>query len=127
MKSAFLVIEPGLLTTIQDKGRFGFRSYGMPTSGPLDLLAYHAANALVGNPDNAAALEITVAGPTLLAKSEVVVALCGGQTTVKLNGNPMPMWEAVVLQPGDVIVMRTWAPASAPTIYDSARQEVDHD
>ncbi|NPV88031.1 biotin-dependent carboxyltransferase [Coprothermobacteraceae bacterium] len=103
MKSAFLVLEPGLLTTIQDEGRFRFRAYGMPTSGPLDVLAYHAANALVGNRSNAAALEITVAGPTLLAKNEVVVALCGGQTTVKLNGSPMPMWEAVVLQPGDVI------------------------
>ena len=59
------VIDGGMLTTVQDLGRFGYQRYGVPTSGALDLFSLRAANRLVGNPDDAAGLEMTVVGPRL--------------------------------------------------------------
>ncbi|MDE3088416.1 MAG: KipI antagonist, partial [Chloroflexota bacterium] len=59
------VIAPGLLTTVQDLGRVGYQKFGVPVSGAMDSFALRAANALVGNSPDSAALEITVAGPTL--------------------------------------------------------------
>ena len=57
------IIQPGMLTTIQDKGRFGYQRFGMPVAGAMDAFALRAANLLLGNPDSAAGLEATVLGP----------------------------------------------------------------
>ena len=54
--SALFVVDPGLLTTVQDLGRFGYQRVGIPPSGPMDRAAFIVANRLVGNPDGAAAL-----------------------------------------------------------------------
>jgi len=59
------VVEPGPLTTVQDLGRRGYLAYGIPESGPIDRAAFVLANRLVGNPDAAAGLECTLAGPRL--------------------------------------------------------------
>ena len=64
-RNAIDVIEPGTQTTIQDyPGRLGYWHVGVPPSGPMDALAFRIANRLVGNPEGAAGLEITVTGPT---------------------------------------------------------------
>ena len=56
------VIKPGMLTTIQDGGRWGFQARGVPVAGPMDPVSHRLANALVGNVREAAALEITLVG-----------------------------------------------------------------
>ncbi|MGE0423767.1 MAG: biotin-dependent carboxyltransferase family protein [Reyranellaceae bacterium] len=79
--SARLIVErPGLFDTVQDRGRIGFQELGMPTAGAMDRIALALANALAGNPaeTNAAALEMSVLGPTLLVEAESVrVGLVG--------------------------------------------------
>ena len=66
------VLTPGLLTTVQDFGRPGLQHLGIPVGGALDPVSLRAANALVGNAPNAAALEVAYLGPTLLADADDV-------------------------------------------------------
>ena len=65
------VIRPGLLTTVQDLGRWGHQADGVPVAGPMDPYSHRMANRLVGNDEHAAALEITLAGPELETSGDV--------------------------------------------------------
>lgn len=71
------VLRPGILTTVQDLGRPGWRSSGVPVGGALDAMALRVANAIVGNDDAAAGLECTVRGPVLRFLAPAHVALAG--------------------------------------------------
>jgi len=73
------VLRPGLLTTVQDQGRHGLQHIGLCPGGAMDPAALALANALVGNPVNEAALEITVIGPELLFEEDSLVAVCGAE------------------------------------------------
>ena len=73
------VIKPGLLTTVQDLGRTGYRSAGVPLGGAMDRPALRAANRLVGNPEDAAGLEITLLGPELEFLGDTTIAVCGAE------------------------------------------------
>jgi biotin-dependent carboxylase-like uncharacterized protein len=95
------ILRPGLLTTIQDAGRFGWYHIGMPPSGAMDQFSFRAGNLLVGNDEGAAALETTFLGPDLEAGAEVTVAVTGAPLELRLNGAPAPMWVALALGPGD--------------------------
>jgi biotin-dependent carboxylase-like uncharacterized protein len=101
--SGLLVADPGLLTTVQDLGRFGFQRVGIPPSGPMDRAAFVIANRLVGNPDGAAALECTLKGPRLEVQRAVVVAVAGASMGFAINGHEAPPWTAVPARPGDVL------------------------
>ncbi|HEX2499956.1 MAG TPA: allophanate hydrolase, partial [Methylomirabilota bacterium] len=90
-----LVLEPGLLTTVQDSGRFGLQRVGVPPSGPLDRAAFVVANRLVGNPDGAAALECTIKGPRLEARQGAVIAVTGAPMGFTINDQEAPAWTAV--------------------------------
>jgi biotin-dependent carboxylase-like uncharacterized protein len=103
--SDLAVVEPGLLTTVQDLGRPGYQRVGVPPSGPMDRAAFVLANRLVGNPDGAAALECTMKGPRLEFRGETVVAVTGAEMSVTLNGRAAPAWTAVRVQPGDVLAV----------------------
>ena len=100
MSPAIEVIEPGLFTTVQDRGRYGFQRYGVPVSGAMDPFALRAANLLAGNDENAAALEMTVIGPTVEFKGDAVIAVTGADLTPMLDDSPMPRWEAVRVTAG---------------------------
>jgi antagonist of KipI len=78
-QAALTVLQPGLFTTIQDLGRPGHRAAGVPLSGAADRVSLRLANLLVGNPEDAAAIECTLLGPTLRFEREVTVALMGGE------------------------------------------------
>ena len=75
---ALYVVEPGLLTTVQDLGRPGWGAWGVPAGGALDEEALRLANRLVGNPEDEAGLEITLQGPVLKAAGDFDVAVVGG-------------------------------------------------
>ena len=79
-----------MLTTIQDRGRWGLQSRGVPVAGPMDPVSHRLANALVGNDADAAALEVTLLGPQLEFEDERVVAVTGAQFDITLDGKPMP-------------------------------------
>jgi antagonist of KipI len=99
--SALFVVEPGLLTTVQDLGRFGHQRVGVPPSGPMDRAAFVVANRLVGNPAGAAALECTIRGPRLEVRQTAVVAVTGAPMSFTVNGDEAPSWTAIHVRPGD--------------------------
>ena len=72
-----VVIEPGLLTTVQDLGRTGLLRFGVTTGGALDQAALILGNRLVGNEPDAAGLEIMLIGPRLRVTADVVMAVTG--------------------------------------------------
>src|SRR4029453_18720124 len=89
------VQKPGLLTTGQALGRPGLAHLGVPTAGAADRRAFGLANRLVGNRPEAAALEITLAGPELELEAGGWVALTGGRVAADLDGRAVPMDVAV--------------------------------
>lgn len=78
------VLRPGMLTTVQDRGRWGWQHVGIPPGGPMDPWSFRLANLLVGNDEWAAALEITLIGPQLRAERDLVVALTGADLTASV-------------------------------------------
>lgn len=97
----FAVIKPGLYTTIQDRGRFGYLQYGIPACGVVDAYAYKLSNLLVGNREDEAVLEVTVFGPTLNILSDGVIAITGADLSAFLNGSSLPLWESMPVKGGD--------------------------
>lgn len=87
---ALLVIRPGMLTTIQDRGRWGLQSRGVPVAGPMDPVSHRLANALVGNHPDAAAIEVTLLGPELEFEDERMVAVAGAEFGLTLDGRTTP-------------------------------------
>jgi biotin-dependent carboxylase-like uncharacterized protein len=108
------VIRPGMFTTVQDLGRFGYQMQGVPVAGAMDGAALRLGNILVGNDENAAGLEITVIGPTLRFTSEkstskkegrfsACFAVTGAEVNVRKNGVPLPCWTTHAVEDGDVL------------------------
>ena len=94
----------GVHTMVQDwPARLGYWDVGVPPSGPMDALALRAANAIVGNAQGAAALEITAAGPTLRFRSAMRVAVCGAPLEVLLDGAAVAQWSALEVAAGQVL------------------------
>ncbi|HEX2183531.1 MAG TPA: biotin-dependent carboxyltransferase family protein [Rubrobacteraceae bacterium] len=100
---AIRVKSPGLLTTVQDTGRFGEYALGMPPSGAMDVFSYQVGNYLVGNEEGAAGLEITYFGPELEFTSAAVIAVTGAEMPPKINGEEAPTWETLEVGEGDVL------------------------
>jgi len=100
---AIRVKQPGLLTTVQDTGRFGEYSIGIPPSGAMDVFAYQVGNYLVGNEEGAAGLEITYLGPQLEFTENTVIAITGAEMPPKINGEEVPTWEALRVEEGDIL------------------------
>lgn len=94
------VVRPGLLTTVQDLGRAGYGSLGVPPCGAMDAPALRAANRLVGNPDDLAGLELTLAGPELRFEGEAWIALAGSRFECDLDGAPAPWAESLAVRRG---------------------------
>jgi antagonist of KipI len=103
---SLLVRRPGLLTTLQDRGRFGLQHLGVVPSGAMDPVALELANALVGNRGDEAALELTVLGPELEFGADVLVALCGAAFDARLDGRPLPLDRPVLARRGAVLRAR---------------------
>ncbi len=101
MTAALEVLEPGVLTTVQDLGRPHAVAAGVPPGGAMDRFAHSAANLLVGNDPSAATLECTVVGPRLVATAASLVALTGADLAPTVNGDAIDLWSAIVLAEGD--------------------------
>jgi KipI family sensor histidine kinase inhibitor len=97
------VLRPGLLTTIQDVGRWGHQSSGVPVSGPMDRVSHRVANALVGNDPAAALLEATLVGPEIRIETAALVAVAGADLGARLDGAEMPLHQPVRCRAGAVL------------------------
>jgi urea carboxylase len=98
------VIQPGTYTSIQDyPGRVGFWSVGVPPSGPMDDYAFRLANRIVGNHNDAAALEITLVGPKLRFHSDTMIALTGALSHAKVDGKAIAFWSPIQVKAGQIL------------------------
>ncbi len=96
------VLEAGTQTTIQDyPGRVGYWDIGVPPSGPFDPYSFRLGNKILGNPESAAGIEITVTGPTLAFNHATTIVLTGATTNATLNGEPVPFWQPIPIAVGD--------------------------
>ena len=94
------VLAPGLLTTVQDQGRHGHAAIGVGASGAMDRVALRLANILVGNVENAAALEITLRGPRLRCDVDCMIAVTGAPLEGECDGAALPMWRPLRVRAG---------------------------
>jgi antagonist of KipI len=92
------VISAGLLTTVQDLGRFGWAHFGISASGAADALAFRAANLLVGNHENAPALEMTLSGAEFEFEGTAMIALTGSDFRAGV-----PLWAPVEMRSGQTL------------------------
>ena len=97
------VLQPGLCTLVVDYGRPHCRSLGVPVGGAADRTALAVGNALVGNPPDAAALEVALAGPTLAADAELACVLYGAPFDLSTDRRPLAAGKTFTLQPGEVL------------------------
>jgi len=97
------VIEGGALTTVQDLGRFGYQSYGVPQCGALDAYSFSLGNIALGNPGNTPGLECTVTGPALEMLDDQVLCITGADLGPALDGQPCPSWRTVFAPRGLVL------------------------
>lgn len=97
------IFEPGLATTVQDRGRFGYYKFGLPQCGAMDLYSASAGNRLVGNRRDAAVLECSYTGPRFTTDRDAVIAVTGAPVEVLVNDAPVPMWTRIELSEGDTV------------------------
>jgi biotin-dependent carboxylase-like uncharacterized protein len=102
-----VVVRPGSLTTVQDEGRPGHAHLAIPPSGVLDVPAWRLANRLVGNTPGGAALETTLTGAALRARTACTVAVTGALAPVAVDGRPAGWGVPVYLRAGQVLDVGT--------------------
>ncbi len=103
---ALRILEPGLLTTVQDLGRPGFAALGVPAGGAADTLSPRIGNRLVGAPDAVPALEMALRGDTIEFESDALIALTGGECEAAIESpregiRPCPLWQSHAIRAGE--------------------------
>ena len=101
-----IVHTAGLLTTVQDRGRYGYQRFGMPVSGAMDVFSLELANLLMGNDPGDACLEATISGPELEFTGATWVAITGADMDPHLNGQGIPKNTSIDVRPGDRLGFR---------------------
>ena len=103
------VLEMAGVATVQDLGRYGYQRFGISPSGAQDWLAHRAANLLVGNPADAATVEIGLADQTYQLETEGLVAVTGAGFVVTVQGQPRPLWTALYMRAGQTLELHRTA------------------
>ncbi|MCR3922566.1 MAG: biotin-dependent carboxyltransferase family protein [Firmicutes bacterium] len=101
------VVTAGLLTTIQDLGRPDWQAFGLPVAGAADTFSFRAGNLLVGNRQDFAAVEATFMGPRLRFTEDTLIALTGAPSVIRLDDQPVPMWQSLWVRAGQELDMGT--------------------
>ncbi len=99
--SGFSVKQPGLLSLLHDRGRYGAHNLGLTTGGPLDFVAFDWANRMLDNDPNATCLEVSFGGLTLEAELDTSFVIPGATAPCKLNGDIIAQWQTQPVQAGD--------------------------
>ncbi|TKC19484.1 biotin-dependent carboxyltransferase family protein [Robertmurraya kyonggiensis] len=92
------IIKPGLFSTIQDLGRYGYQKYGVVVSGAMDSLSFRIANLLVGNEENTPVIEMTIVGPSIQFHKDSLIAICGGDLSPSIDGLPVSMGRPIFVK-----------------------------
>ena len=104
--SGFKVINAGIMTQVQDLGRFGFTKVGIANSGASDVYAYNIANMLLGNPLNTNALEISFSNLTLQAQEQTVISITGANLSLHINEQLVTPWQTYKINKNDILKFR---------------------
>lgn len=108
------VLTGGTLTTVQDyPGRVGYWEIGVPPSGPFDSYSFRLGNRLLGNPEEAPGLEVTLRGPTLVFNRDSRIVLTGATLEATLNEQPVPFWEVIEVPAGATLKLGATTAAGA--------------
>ncbi|RTL61012.1 MAG: biotin-dependent carboxyltransferase family protein [Sphingobacteriales bacterium] len=97
------VLQSGIQTTIQDYGRYGYRSFGISVSGVLSTYSSRLANILAGNEMNAPVLEMVQSPHSFLFDEDCLVSFCGGGLIPSINGSPLPLFEPLLIEKGAIV------------------------
>jgi len=97
------IVDPGMKAFVEDLGRYGYQRYGVSVSGVVDEFASRVANFLVGNPPDAAVIEITLKGISLEFSGDAVFAMTGSPCAYTLNGKPLELWQSHSAKAGDLL------------------------
>ena len=97
------VVKPGLLSTVQDLGRWGHQASGVPVAGPMDLCSHRLANYLVGNAPDAATIEVTLIGPELIVEADTVLSVCGADFDLTCDGETVAIGVSFPVSRGQVV------------------------
>ena len=98
-----IIEKPGLLSTIQDLGRNGYKRYGVITSGAMDQIAHRIANMLVLNGEKEETVEMTMIGPEIRFQEDAIIAITGGNLSPSINGHDVKMYRPITVRDGDVL------------------------
>ena len=116
-RSALEIVAPGLQDTVQDLGRVGYGPIGVNPAGAADRAALVAGNRLLGNPDGAAALEMTLVGPQIRFTAPGRIVLSGADFRATLNHLPLPVGAVRVVKPGDDLRFASTPPKRGARAY----------
>lgn len=115
MTQMFNIVEAGLHTTVQDLGRYGYQRFGVPVSGAMDSFAFKTANALIGNPETAAGLEMTALGPKIEFLENTKITITGANLGPLIDGDSIDQWTAITVEKGSELTfsgpvegLRSW-------------------
>jgi biotin-dependent carboxylase-like uncharacterized protein len=98
-----VVTAPGMMSLVQDAGRFGAFNLGLTNGGPADALAFYWANSLCGNMLNSAAIEVSLGGLQLTAQINCILAVTGAPMGLTINGKTKSLWRSYAIKAGDSI------------------------
>lgn len=110
-----VIVNPGIYTTVQDEGRFGYEQFGVSPAGPMDRRSFHIANLLVGNDMGEAELEMTIMGAEIRFTGPAVIALTGADMSPLLNEAPVCMYRAFPVGAGMYSGCSLFPAAAGPT------------
>ncbi|MCI8561760.1 MAG: biotin-dependent carboxyltransferase family protein [Dorea sp.] len=97
--------NPGILTTVQDEGRFGYQQFGVSPAGPMDTKSFYIANILAGNSREEGVLEMTFQGAAIRFEKDNIIAITGADMSPEVDGTPVPMYRAVLVRAGSVLTL----------------------
>ena len=103
MDNNILILSDSIQTSVQDLGRKGYRSFGVPISGAMDKYSAILANKLLNNDQELPVLEITMSGPKIMFEDRTLFVLTGGDLSPELNGEPIQMNHAYSVKTSDVL------------------------
>ena len=100
---ALSILRPGMFTTVQDLGRWGYQSRGVPVSGAMDWYSHRLANQLVGNDPRMATLEVTLLGPQIRFETNAAFAVTGASFHLSVDDRPIEMHRAIEASAGAIL------------------------
>lgn len=97
------IIKPGVQTTLQDEGRFGYRHIGVGSGGAMDVFAMKVSNYLCGNDEKKAVIEMNFPAPEILFQQDAMISLAGADFSATINDAAVPVWQTVLVKKGSIL------------------------